>query len=635
MRTAFEHEGDIRGVDLLAALVALWREGASGSLQFSRSGATSGFDIVRGEVASSSSSDPRFETAAILVRAGKLDTRTLERLAAPEGADRALLALQAGVLTRREFRWGEKIRAVEILSDLSTWLEGEYFFFRTTEEAGDAAEPRLPIPRLILELFLRSRDRSLVLKYLGGADVPLARAPNFDAEFATFGLTADAESVVRLIDGAASAEEIASQAPAEAFAVEKLLAALVTLGLVHPAFAAGAPSSTSRPAESEPAHGREAEEPPGGEDETVDMPEGRTAREEPVDFRIAEERRAAPADEEDRQELDASVIEEPAEPPEEGEGEPGGPTELGDEHDAELGEELPARRARQSVEPDLEFAALGGEPSRPGDRDTLEPAESLEAAEPEQSDEPSEAPEVDRPLDTSTGVGILERPPQRSGFPLLGILAALLVAVGLILWLRGRGGSGGTTPPPEAAAPTPTEAVAAAVPMAVETGVPIPTATVPAAVSAAPTAVPTATRPAASPTRARPTPKPTRTKRPAGSAPPATESRPQPPPSAEQQGSRQYWLDRAAKDAQRLASDRKTHYAVQLELACEVASLADAFQHDRAGSMWLLATPYQGKTCFRVLWGRYATIEAAKKGAQGVPKFFATPKNHPAVTGVR
>ncbi|HYX19297.1 MAG TPA: hypothetical protein VFA98_00430, partial [Thermoanaerobaculia bacterium] len=60
MRTAFEHEGDIRGIDILAALVGLWREGASGSLQFSRPGATAGFEIAGGELLASSSSDPRF-----------------------------------------------------------------------------------------------------------------------------------------------------------------------------------------------------------------------------------------------------------------------------------------------------------------------------------------------------------------------------------------------------------------------------------------------------------------------------------------------------------------------------------------------------------------------------------------------
>ena len=100
------------------------------------------------------------------------------------------------------------------------------------------------MPRLILELFLRSRDRSLVLHYLGGADVPLARAPHFDSEFVAFGLTADAEAVVRLIDGKSTAAQIASEGPAEPFAVEKLLAALVTLGLVHPEFVA--PESARR-----------------------------------------------------------------------------------------------------------------------------------------------------------------------------------------------------------------------------------------------------------------------------------------------------------------------------------------------------------------------------------------------------
>ncbi len=50
MRTTFGPEGEIRGTDILAALVALWREGASGTLQFSRSGATSGFELAAGEI---------------------------------------------------------------------------------------------------------------------------------------------------------------------------------------------------------------------------------------------------------------------------------------------------------------------------------------------------------------------------------------------------------------------------------------------------------------------------------------------------------------------------------------------------------------------------------------------------------
>src|SRR5262245_60702229 len=235
MRTTFEAEGDIRSTDVLASLVALWREGVSGTLRFSRSGATSSFELASGEIIGASASDPRFDTAAILIRANKLEASTMERLVVPEGADRAHSALEAGILTKREWRWGEKIRAVEVLSDLLTWIEGDYTLFRSGPR--EAGEFRLTIPRLVLELFLRSRDRGLVLHHLGGADVPLVRDSKFESEFATFGLTDDAESVVRLIDGESTAAEIAAGAPAEAFAVEKLLAALVTLGLVHPAYA--------------------------------------------------------------------------------------------------------------------------------------------------------------------------------------------------------------------------------------------------------------------------------------------------------------------------------------------------------------------------------------------------------------
>jgi hypothetical protein len=611
MRTAFEHEGDIRGVDLLACLVALWREGASGSLQFSRSGATAGFEIAAGELVASSSSDPRFETAAILARAGKLDTRTLERLAAPEGADRALLALQAGVLTRREWRWGEKIRAVEILSDLLTWLEGEYWFFRTTEAEREKAEPRLPIPRLVLELFLRSRDRGLVLKYLGGADVPLARAANFDTEFGTFGLTADAESVVRLIDGTATAEEIASEAPAEAFAVEKLLAALVTLGLVHPEFAPG--GAAAEPGERLPA---EAPAPVAREEEgeEEEKEEGReAAQEEEVS---AEEEPTAPG-EEGLAEEDLE-LEEPGEEFPQAE-EEGGPRELGEDFGEEvLPEEEPMTDAAlaggPALEPDLESAAFGRE-TAPAHLGSFEGREAQTETG------------FDRPLDASTGVGLLERPRHRSGSLLLWTLAALAVAVGGVLWMRSRATS--SAPGPGAtAALTPTEVpVAVAAPLVETSAAPTAAAAGPAPASA-PTAAPAAVA-TERPTRARPTARPT-----------AARPTPAPAPAAAQvaggQSSRQHWLDRAARDASRLAGDRKTHYAIQLELVCEVGSLVEAFQHDRpAGSMWVLSTPFEGKTCFRILWGRYATVEAARRALPRAPRFFSTPKNHPAVTGVR
>ena len=69
-----------------------------------------------------------------------------------------------------------------------------------------------------------------------------------------------------------------------------------------------------------------------------------------------------------------------------------------------------------------------------------------------------------------------------------------------------------------------------------------------------------------------------------------------------------------SRDRKRLEAEKKTRYAIQLELACETPSLAEAWKHDRpAGSMWLLSTQHAGRECFKVLWGRYPTLEAAKK----------------------
>ena len=634
MRTTFGPEGDIRSTDVLAALVALWRESASGSLRFSRSGATSGFELSAGEIIGASSSDPRFDTAAILVRAGKLESSTLERLVTPEGADRALSALEAGILTKREWRWGEKIRSVEVLSDLLTWIEGDYAFYRKPPR--EAGEFRLTIPRLVLELFLRSRDRGLVLHHLGGADVPLVRDERFDAEFSTFGLTDDAESVVRLIDGESTAAAIAAEAPAEAFAVEKLLAALVTLGLVHPAYAVGDADASTRAIPLEPA----APFPPPDE-APEDEPEPPTAmhaadeEEEPlepeVDIRDTFE--AEPPPSPSVPEYDA-IEEETRAPLEEDVEEP--------LVDADL--EGPGLREAEAAEEDAgaeetesERLARDFEESRPA-VDEVEDYTRADVGETTPETEPPEEPagtpyDFQRPLDTSTGVGSLERPRHRSSATLLTILGLLVAATAAVLYFRAR------EPRPEgetavaAAAPSPAE------PVAVDTPFPAAAESRPVATSAPAAPVATAApTPAPAPPTAVPSPRATprtaRTARPAPTASPRQASAAA--GSTARPRNRQGWLDRAERDQKSAAADRDARFAIQLELACEVPSLTEAWAHDRpAGKMWVVPTSYRGRTCFRVLWGRYPTREAAESGLAGAPGFFSTSRNHPMVVGLK
>jgi septal ring-binding cell division protein DamX len=181
--------------------------------------------------------------------------------------------------------------------------------------------------------------------------------------------------------------------------------------------------------------------------------------------------------------------------------------------------------------------------------------------------------------------------------------------VGALLYWRSRG----------PAAPGPASPlVAASTPTADAPEWTVPTAPRPAPAAVAKAAPAPATPPPAAPTARSATAAPTPSK----------------PPVAP--GGRQKWLDRAARDRRKADGDRRARFTIQLELVCQEESLSDAWRHDRpSGTMWLLTTPFQGKTCFRVLWGRYPTREAAQRALSRAPAFFSTPRNRPLVVPIR
>ncbi|MEP6471264.1 MAG: hypothetical protein ABJC28_04550 [Acidobacteriota bacterium] len=600
MKTVFDAVGDVRDVDLLAAFVDRWRRKSAGLVSFSRAGASAAFGIADGDVVSVSSSEARFESSAILVRAGKLDAAALERLSVPEGQDAALAALQAGILTKREWRWGEKIRGIEVLADLLSWPDGKYYLDSDARPA--PGEFTVAIPRLLLELFLRSRDRNLIEHQLGRSDATLVRSDDFETEFGTFGLTADAESVVRMIDGKATADEIARGAPADEFAVRKLLAALVTLGLLksdgrEPAADAedALAATVTVPRETAPAE--DGEIPTGPDRPPRDAREPDTA--------------TAVLDLPEQDVFDA--------------GQEGPDAELPEELPSPDPIVLPASVPPQASEFDLDPTPPSSLESfpLPGARDSRVPASGTGRSDrgPVFDPIPPEETETSEPARAARVA------------PFVWVIVGLAALVGAVLFLRTRGGTsgapGGATPA-AIAAPT-------AAPAFSETAALAPTAVVAERVpSPAPAAVSTAAPPAAlRPTR--------RTAPPAPSAAPARTAAPKAPaaaaapmsPAPASLAGRSEWLARAGRDRAKLKSSRTARYAIQLELACEVPSLADAFKHDRpAGTLWLLTTRHGSRECFRVLWGRYPTLEAARRAKTAIPSFFSTPGNHPAVVSV-
>ena len=459
MRTAFERRGDVRSVDLLAAFATLWRDRASGVVRFSTQGRAVRFDVSEGEIVAASTADESFDAAEILRRAGKLSAEALEEGRIPPGADRARYLRDNGLLSDRDWRWGEKLRLVEILSDLVAWLEGSYSY--DPGASPEATDFRLGIHRVILELYLRSTDLAFVHHSLGAPDAALERAPDFTAQFESLGLTPDAGVVAAAIDGKATAAEISRRVPPDPFSVEKLLAALATLGLVHPEYALEEPP---RPAPAAPP-------PPPPEPEPVREPEPEP---EPV-------REPPPEPEPEPEEI---LEPEPEPEPDVREPEPA-PSEPVLARASEPALAPPAEEA----DDDLELLDM---PSRPASAPETPGVDLWESAAAEPLDQPLEV--VPPP---EFGAAETER---RRGSA-IGLPLLLAAAVAALLLLRSRQP---VAPEPVTPQPTARETVAA------PTRAPL-VATAPAAAAVAPTALPapTAAPPATVPAIG-PSPRPAR-----------------------------------------------------------------------------------------------------------------------------
>ena len=498
------------------------RDGSTGRAVFTRGEERVVFVVERGVLVDLEAPGDA-SVSDILIRSGKLQRETYEALVIPAGEDRFAVATASGVVSRREAAWGRKLSAIESLARLLSWTEGEYTFDPLAPES--PAGFRLPIDKWILELFLRSNDRALVVSKVGPTDLPLRKAEGFAPSFAALGLTADADAVASLVDGHRSVEEIVRKSKADEFAVLKLLAALIALGLVRPSYEA--PFPEPHPAEPELA---EPEPPIALEEPVVPAPA------EPDPFEIE----PAPAE--------APAAESPAEPI-----------------------SLPL------------FALTAPE----------EPAEIAAAAS----------------LDPEPGVAPIEpETPARSGGR-RGLWAALAFAAAgaAAFWAVSRR-------PTESPAAAPKTREAPARPAA---------ASEPPGTTARPDA-----RPAAPPRE----PPPAR--KAAAAAVPQAATR---PPSA-QPKSRQEpapWKRALEKSRRAFEHPGEYAYAIQLELACEESTVAKALRADPSGrQIWIVPFDFRGRSCYRVLWGRYRTLPKARDAKASVPAMFLRGGNRPAVVSL-
>jgi hypothetical protein len=600
MREAFDASGPLASVDALAAICGIGRRMESGTLHVTGpAGESARFGFAGGALVAL---DPPADSgpADVLIRGGKVQRATYEALTVGDFEDRFAVAAASGVISRREANWGLKISAIESLVRVLSWTDGEYAW-----EEGDP-EPTAPALKLridqwVLELFLRSNDRGFVVRKIGPADVPVARAEGFAESFAALGLTADADAVVEGVDGRRTVDEIVKRSRADEFATLKLLAALITLGLVLPiheipeaaeddSFPTPGPEAaptTEEPAAAEPEEFELATGSPiAPEPEPVPEPES-----EPEDLPAEEEPEAFPVDER------------PLAPPSAEELPPERPWELDaiesdvDSERADAGE-VPVSEAEESI------PAL---PPMPIPIPEISvPLFALTAPEPEATSAPEPAPEEPPPA----GDGGPHR--RLGGLRGAAVLAALALA-GILIVSRRR-------PAPPANEPAPP-------PAATRSGGP---ASSTAAKEGPPATAPPVPEPAPKKSPERVVPKPAPRSTPKKST--AAEEHPKKAAPAEAAEKSDSW-DALARAGRRTFDHPGAHrYAIQLELACEESTLHKAFAADPGRrQIWLAPFSYRGRSCYRVLWGKYRDLDSAKAAKSSVPEMFSRDGNHPTV----
>jgi len=586
VRPVFDDSGELASVDVLSALCAVGRGGASGAVQFTGAGGEVvryGFD--RG-VLVDVGTPPENSPSEVLIRAGKIQRTTYEALTVGDFEDRFAVAVASGVISRREAGWGIKIAAIETLARIAASAEGTYTF---AEGPPSPMQPpfRLPVDHWILELFLRSNDRSFVLRKIGATDIPVARVEGFAEGFAALGLTADADAVIEGIDGVRTIEKVVKRSRADEFATLKLLAALMTLGLIHPILEAPRPSA-----------------PPEGEPEPFIL--------EPAAPADAESRRQVPLEpDEERRATAVADGESAIAVPEVDDPDGGNVTEamsLGGDEDAGEADEPEPEAASASPFPDSieldETATVRFEPSfasgpaaAPRDQPPVINLPLFALTAPE---DPATEPVIEREEDPAA----IGRPPGGGAraWIIAAVAAAALVAAVLVV-RRPRTG----VAPVETRTPADSGSAAVA-PREAPPATPAPKQKPPAVppseivVSRAPTA-PTPAAPKSAP--------------------------------AAKSGGEGKWASLAEAGRREFEHPGRHRYSIQLELACEDATLEKAFSADPGrGHLWIAPYAFRGRRCYRVLWGRFADLGAARTARGSVPAIFARDGNRPTVVAL-
>jgi uncharacterized protein DUF4388 len=611
-------------------LVDLHRNGATGSLKVEGPSYQKALYFRGGRVLFGSSNDPRDQLGAILIESGKITPEQLEDVSAKMGPGSPLAKVLAdtGFVNQRELSEAAQVKVERILSDVLSYDTGSFEFEDGVLPKG-AVDLKLSTEKLVLSAVRRIADRNFVLRHLEGLDVTFA--PSLAATASVPELEMDAEDLLEQIDGKATLKEAAARTRLDEFDAAKIACALLFLGVIernnpHKGLVAGAPPPA--PFEISDADGPELDltatvhaafkthEPaPAPSAPPLTVPPAPVHPpailfEPPPPVRVPPPPPPPPSGP-DRTRPSMSLPDVLVPPPPPRAVTPTPVPTAPRFH-------TPPARDREDKLPLVPPPAILDATSRAASRASRDDLAAVDALLNSRTVEgPMAAFEktdgaVDRwtpEFGVRAPVNPMAHGPRGRG-PLLAVLGVVLAAaagVGAWYYLRAAPGT---------ATPTATTLVDR----------PVPPQTAPSATPAGPTPTAVAAVPTAAVPTAVPTPPPVTTTLPASSGPVTlTQAR-----ALLRQGQ----FPQAARG---FASNAKVAPAgtlsVQLLVACAPETIEKAAANVDSPELYILPVSYQGRECFRLCWGMYASQPKAAAGLRALPPYFraggASPKIMP------
>jgi septal ring-binding cell division protein DamX len=249
MADAFPLSGQVDPQAFPFLLMALNRQGATGSLKVAGPSYQKALYFRSGRILFASSNDPRDQLGAILIESGVLTPEQLEEANSKigQGSPLAKVLADTGFVSQRELSEAARSKVERILSDVIAYETGSFEFEDGVLPKG-AVDLKLATERLLLSAVRRVTDRAFVLRYLPGLDVVLKPAPEMSGQLAD--VEAETGVLLAQIDGRKTLKEAAAATHLEEFEAAKMACALLFLGVLG---RDGQPGATTSPQDGTPA----------------------------------------------------------------------------------------------------------------------------------------------------------------------------------------------------------------------------------------------------------------------------------------------------------------------------------------------------------------------------------------------